>query len=310
MRAPPQAPPQRSNAAPGSRGEASFQFRHPSFPRAGSRIVPNQGLGLGDDRRDRLREIERFAIGLAYVPWRGGVELDPVVLRVAEIDAPRVSVVARSDLLRLLCNQHGEEALEVLQVLHPEGELIDRRRNAVRPARGHHDLVMLLGVAAQECDASAQVVVPGIGDYQAQHAAVECDHRLEVADEQADVRKLGVGNGVHHCALFAYFPVSCCVRPCKPFCSCSRRVSRPQVRLSSSRTFTCRRPSPSTSSSILSPSWNAERPRWLVPVASTSPGLSVWIALTHSMQRGILCAMSPVLKSCLSTPFTQSRICR
>ena len=31
--------------------------------------------------------------------------------------------------------------------------------------------------------------------------------------------------------------------------------------------------------------------------------------VTHSMQRGILWAMSLVLKSCLSTPFTQSRTC-
>src|SRR6267143_3674727 len=120
MRAPLQAQPQRSSATPGSRSEASFQFRHPGFPRAGSRIVPNQGLGLGDDRLDRLREIERLAVGLAYVPRRGRVELDPVVLGVAEIDAPGVSVVARSDLPRLLCNQHGEKALEILQVLHPE----------------------------------------------------------------------------------------------------------------------------------------------------------------------------------------------
>src|ERR1700704_2598802 len=123
MRAPLQALPQRSNAAPGSRSEASFQFRHPGFPRAGRRIVPNQGLGLGDDRLDRLREIERLAVGLAYVPRRRRVELDAVVLGVAEIDAPGVAVVARSDLLRLLCDQHGEETPEVLQVLYPEGEL-------------------------------------------------------------------------------------------------------------------------------------------------------------------------------------------
>ena len=95
------------------------------------------------------------------------------------------------------------------------------------------------------------------------------------------------------------------------FFSCrSSRVSRPQVRLSSSRTWNVRRPSPSVSISTLSPSWNELSPRWLVPVARMSPGYSEWIELTHSMQRGILCAMSLVLKFCLSSPFTHSLICR
>ena len=31
-----------------------------------------------------------------------------------------------------------------------------------------------------------------------------------------------------------------------------------------------------------------------------------WIDVTHSMQRGILCAMSSVLKFCFSSAFTQS----
>ena len=68
-------------------------------------------------------------------------------------------------------------------------------------------------------------------------------------------------------------------------------------------------PSPSISSSTVSPSWKALRPRWLVPVARMSPGSSVWIDVTHSMQRGILCAMSSVLKFCFSVPLTHSRTC-
>ena len=39
-----------------------------------------------------------------------------------------------------------------------------------------------------------------------------------------------------------------------------------------------------------------------------SPGSSVWIEVTHSMQRGILCAMSSVLKFCFSSPLTHSLI--
>ena len=47
----------------------------------------------------------------------------------------------------------------------------------------------------------------------------------------------------------------------------------------------------------------------LVPVARTSPGSRVWMELTHSMHRGILWAMSLVLKFCLSVSFTQSLTC-
>ena len=43
-----------------------------------------------------------------------------------------------------------------------------------------------------------------------------------------------------------------------------------------------------------------------------SPGSSVWIELTHSMQRGILCAMSLVLNFCITCPLfvsVMSRFC-
>src|ERR1700726_4169478 len=40
-----------------------------------------------------------------------------------------------------------------------------------------------------------------------------------------------------------------------------------------------------------------------------SPGCSVWMEVTHSMQRGILCAMSSVLKFCIITPLFVSLIC-
>ena len=109
---------------------------------------------------------------------------------------------------------------------------------------------------------------------------------------------------------FACFPDVCGVVPSWPLFWRSRRVSRPQARLRSSRTLMCRRPSPSHSSSMASPFWNPLSPRWLVPVARMSPGSSAWIDYTHSMQRGILWAMSSVLKFCFSSPFTHSLICR
>ena len=61
-------------------------------------------------------------------------------------------------------------------------------------------------------------------------------------------------------------------------------------------------------SSILSPSMNGLSPRWLVPVARMSPGSSVWIEVTHSMQRGILCAMSSELNFCITVPLLVSTI--
>src|SRR6476620_3658516 len=119
------------------------------------------------------------------------------------------------------------------------------------------------------------------------------------------------GSALHRHAPFAYLPVSWGVVGTSAFLFWrSRRVSRPHVRLSSSRTLNASRPRPSVSISILSPSWNALKPRWLVPVASMSPGSSVWIDVIHSIQRGILWAMSLVLKFCLSSPFTHSLICR
>ena len=54
---------------------------------------------------------------------------------------------------------------------------------------------------------------------------------------------------------------------------------------------------------------NGLRPRWLVPVAMISPGSRVWTEDSHSMQRGILCAMSLVLKFCIKVPLFDSRIC-
>src|SRR5215469_16953129 len=109
-------------------------------------------------------------------------------------------------------------------------------------------------------------------------------------------------------AYFAYFPPVCGVGVSKPLFCRSRRVSRDHVRFKSSRTVKASLPSPWHSSSILSPSMNEFSPRWLVPVARISPGSSVWIDVTHSMQRGMLCAMSSVLKSCINVPLFHSLI--
>src|SRR5438876_1597897 len=108
-------------------------------------------------------------------------------------------------------------------------------------------------------------------------------------------RGLSAGTAAPYLGAGVYFPVSCGVVPSSFFSCRSRRVSRPQVRLRSCRTLKRSRPSFSVSISIRSPFWKPLRPRWLVPVAMMSPGSSVWIEVTHSMHRGILCAMSLVL---------------
>src|SRR3984885_13206071 len=106
----------------------------------------------------------------------------------------------------------------------------------------------------------------------------------------------------------AFFPLTWGVGVSKPFSCRSRRVSRDQVRLSSSRTLKLSLPRPPHSSTTVSPSMKLDRPRWLVPVARISPGSNVWIEVTHSMQRGMLCAISSVLKSCFTSPLTHSLI--
>src|SRR5207245_2321138 len=117
-------------------------------------------------------------------------------------------------------------------------------------------------------------------------------------------RGLSAGTAAPYLGAGVYFPVSCGVVPSSFFSCRSRRVSRPQVRLRSSRTLKRSRPSFSVSISIRSPFWKPLRPRWLVPVAMMSPGSSVWIEVTHSMQRGILWAMSLVLSFSLLSRFT------
>ena len=56
-----------------------------------------------------------------------------------------------------------------------------------------------------------------------------------------------------------------------------------------------RLPRPSTSRSKVSPSIKELKPRWLVPVATMSPGSNGWMDVTHSMILGILWAISLVL---------------
>src|SRR5207237_12680 len=73
---------------------------------------------------------------------------------------------------------------------------------------------------------------------------------------------------------------SVAVPSCFVVCRASR-VSRAKVRFRSSRTPKPSRPRRFVSSAILSPSWKALSPRWLVPVARTSPGSSGWMEVTH-----------------------------
>src|SRR5207245_7150635 len=117
-------------------------------------------------------------------------------------------------------------------------------------------------------------------------------------------RGLSAGTAAPYLGAGVYFPVSCGVLPSSFFSCRSRRVSRPQVRLRSSRTLKRSRPSFSVSISIRSPFWKPLRPRWLVRVVMMSPGSSGWIEVTHSMQRGILWAMSLVLSFSLLSRFT------
>ena len=59
--------------------------------------------------------------------------------------------------------------------------------------------------------------------------------------------------------------------------------------------------------SVLSPSFKALRPRWLVPVSLTPPHSKSWVELTHSMIRGILWARSLVLQFCFRSSLTHNR---
>src|SRR6266436_7626222 len=93
--------------------------RHLALPPLGTRheagAIPTQSLGLLENGRHRRLDVERLGHGLRRVPRGVDEQLDPVALRIREIDRPGVAVGDDPELLDALVTRPRMHDLEIFE---------------------------------------------------------------------------------------------------------------------------------------------------------------------------------------------------
>src|SRR6266850_3276796 len=166
--------------------------RHLALPPLRARreagAIPTQSLGLLEDGLHRLLDVERLGHGLRGVPRGVDEELDPVALRIGEIDRPGVAVGDDPELLDTLVTRPRMHDLEILERGELERHLIHHvELEAGRPARGQHQLVVLVGITGQEDQIGSAGKLPAVAHKEAEHARVEVLHPREIGDVEPEM---------------------------------------------------------------------------------------------------------------------------
>src|SRR6266581_1422676 len=145
-----------------------------------------QRLGEREQLRVGLVEVDDLAERLTHLVRSRVVELDPVVLRIVEVDAAGDPVGDRAVDLHALLLEPMVEGTHVVECLHLERDLLHVVRLLPRLPGLHQRQLVMLGVGrrAQKADAPLQVLV---ADRQAQDLRVEAPHLRQVVAEEPDV---------------------------------------------------------------------------------------------------------------------------
>src|SRR6266851_6435936 len=113
--------------------------------------IATEGFGLLEDGLHRLLDVEGLGHGLRRVPRGVDEELEPVAFGIGEVDRPGVAVGDDPELLDAFLPRPRVHGLEILEGGQLERHLVhDVELEARRPARGQHELMMLVGIARQE----------------------------------------------------------------------------------------------------------------------------------------------------------------
>jgi len=130
----------------------------------------------------RHAQVDRHGAGLRNVPVGVGEHLNAVALRIAEVDRPCDAVSDRPKIGGVAVGDPVEDLLHRLERAEIERQLLDHVPRAGVASGDEHDLMMILGAAAQEGRASRRTRV---GHHEAEHAAIEIHHPGHVADKEA-----------------------------------------------------------------------------------------------------------------------------
>src|SRR5712691_7388678 len=184
----------RGGVRAGSPGYFLFEThpRHLAPPPLGARYeagaIPTQSLGLLEDGLHRLLDVEGLGHGLRRVPRGVDEELDPVALGIGEIDRPGVAVGDDPELLDTLVTRPRMHDLEIFE----GGQLVRHLIHHVdleagRPARGQHQLMVLVRIAGEEDQIGSARELPAIAHEKAEHARVKVLHPGEVGHVEPEM---------------------------------------------------------------------------------------------------------------------------
>ena len=153
-------------------------------------LVGERGRGRRDDLVGGLRQVERLRLWLLHVPRRVDEHLDAVVLRIREVDRPRVAVSERHDVAHLgVLLEDGEQPSEIVERPgRAVGGVVDAvRLVGVGTTGDERDLVVVVRDLRQEHDL-VLAERAAVGDLEAEHVAIERDHLVDVVDVDDGVR--------------------------------------------------------------------------------------------------------------------------
>src|SRR5712691_3447869 len=166
--------------------------RHLDLPPLGARheagAIATESFRLLEDGLHRLLDVERLGHGLRGVPRSVDEELDPVALGIGEIDRPGVTVGDHPELLDTLVPRPRMHDLEILERGELERHLVHHvELEAGRPARGQHELMVLVGIAGQEDQLGSAGKLPAVAHKETEHARVEVLHPREIGDVEPEM---------------------------------------------------------------------------------------------------------------------------
>lgn len=139
------------------------------------------------------REIDLLSHGLRHIPGQVEIDLESIALRVAPIHGHRIAVSNGNQVARAGRDQTLMRSLQRGQGVATKRDLVDGIESGFSgPAGGQHQLMMLIGVAAEKHQIERTIQtseLTAISHGELKHLRVKRFHATDVGHEHTEMRK-------------------------------------------------------------------------------------------------------------------------
>lgn len=156
------------------------------------------GFSGSEDLLGALIQIQWLAAGLIGVERGVHVHLDRIAFWILEVHRPRIAMVDLINRAQVVLFGESVESLEILQRVQEERQLVDgvERQVSWLPVE-QYQLVVYLWILGHEKQPMTRGGYAFVADDEAQLAAVELNHVVQIAAERAGVSEIDSGQSGH-----------------------------------------------------------------------------------------------------------------